>query len=196
MCFWFPLRSSCCYHSITTIISILALYTVLKVLLHFPPKLPFGNLLAIASSCFKRTHFCYLLLLISVLRDTSKRATMGDNHQATLSNDPAANAPDAAAADKGKGKAADEPSLEMSMDEEEDSDESEAEEMMADDDDDDDHDNLEPISEANIISGGRRTRGKTIDFQEAAEKLKAEDEMDDEDDDDEEFQPNDEDMRD
>lgn len=56
---------------------------------------------------------------------------MGDNHQATLSNDPAANAPDAAAADKGKGKAADEPSLEMSMDEEEDSDESEAEEMVS-----------------------------------------------------------------
>jgi CO dehydrogenase/acetyl-CoA synthase beta subunit len=58
---------------------------------------------------------------------------MGDNHQATLSNDPAANAPDAAAADKGKGKgkAADEPTLEMSMDEEEDTDESEAEEMVS-----------------------------------------------------------------
>lgn len=54
-------------------------------------------------------------------------------------------------------------------------------------DDEDDHDNLEPISQENIISGGRRTRGKTIDFQEAAEKLK--DEMDD-DDDDEDFEPN------
>jgi hypothetical protein len=58
---------------------------------------------------------------------------MGDNHQATLSNDPAANAPDAAAVDKGKGKgkAIEEPTLEMSMDEEEDSDESEAEEMVS-----------------------------------------------------------------
>jgi hypothetical protein len=56
---------------------------------------------------------------------------MGENHQATISNDPAANAPDAAAADKGKGKAVEEPTQEMSMDEEEDSDESEAEEMVS-----------------------------------------------------------------
>lgn len=48
---------------------------------------------------------------------------------------------------------------------------------------------LEPISSENIISGGRRTRGKNIDFQEAAEKTKN-DEMDD-DDEDEDFAPND-----
>lgn len=48
---------------------------------------------------------------------------------------------------------------------------------------------LEPISSENIISGGRRTRGKNIDFQEAAEKTK-DDEMDD-DDDDEDFAPQD-----
>lgn len=53
-------------------------------------------------------------------------------------------------------------------------------------DDDEDNDNLEPISADNIISGGRRTRGKNIDFQEAAEKLKA-DEMDDEDDEDDDY---------
>lgn len=56
-------------------------------------------------------------------------------------------------------------------------------------DDDGDEGNLEPISSENIISGGRRTRGKNIDFQEAAEKLKN-DEMDDSDDD-EDFAPND-----
>ena len=49
--------------------------------------------------------------------------------------------------------------------------------------------NLEPISSENIIQGGRRTRGKNIDFQEAAEKTKN-DEMDD-DDDDEDFAPQD-----
>ncbi|KAL4875562.1 histone chaperone domain CHZ-domain-containing protein [Aspergillus karnatakaensis] len=112
---------------------------------------------------------------------------MGD--QATFpGNDPAAHAPDAAAYDKGKGKAIDDP-MDVSMDEDEESEESEAEEPMA-EDDDDEGDNLEPISADNIISGGRRTRGKNIDFQEAAERIK-EDEMDedDEDDDDEDFQP-------
>ena len=45
---------------------------------------------------------------------------------------------------------------------------------------------MEPISSDNIITGGR-TRGKTIDFAEAAEKAKNEgDEMDD-DEDDEDF---------
>ncbi|OJJ44173.1 hypothetical protein ASPZODRAFT_135661, partial [Penicilliopsis zonata CBS 506.65] len=53
-------------------------------------------------------------------------------------------------------------------------------------DEDDDNDNLEPISTQNIIEGGRRTRGKRIDFAEAAQKAQAEGEMD-EDDDDEDF---------
>ncbi|KAL4898407.1 histone chaperone domain CHZ-domain-containing protein [Aspergillus ambiguus] len=112
---------------------------------------------------------------------------MGDNNRATL-GDPASNAPDAAAFDKGKGKATEDPTMEMSMDEDEESEESENEEM-GEDDDDDTGDNLEPISADNIITGGRRTRGKTIDFQEAAEKIQGDD--DDDDDDDEEFQPND-----
>ncbi|GAT20287.1 hypothetical protein RIB2604_00608800 [Aspergillus luchuensis] len=116
---------------------------------------------------------------------------MGDNNQATTGFDPAANAPDAAAWDKGKGKATD-PTQDMRMDDDE-SDESEAEEMLEPHtncasslpDDDEDNDNLEPISSENIISGGRRTRGKNIDFQAAAESLKDEgmDEDDDEDDD-------------
>ncbi|PWY78421.1 hypothetical protein BO94DRAFT_176891 [Aspergillus sclerotioniger CBS 115572] len=106
---------------------------------------------------------------------------MGDNNQATTGYNPGSNASDAAAWGKGKGKATD-PAREMRMDDDE-SDESEGEEML---DEDEDNDNLEPISADNIISGGRRTRGKNIDFQEAAEKLKA-DEMDDEDDEDDDY---------
>jgi len=56
-------------------------------------------------------------------------------------------------------------------------------------DEDEGQGNLEPISSDNIIQGGRRTRGKNIDFQEAAEKTKNE-EVDD-DDDDEDFAPQD-----
>ncbi|OJJ06386.1 hypothetical protein ASPVEDRAFT_321879 [Aspergillus versicolor CBS 583.65] len=152
---------------------------------------------------------------------------MGDNNQATFQgNDPASNAPDAAAYDKGKGKAVDD-SMDVSMDEDEESEGSEGEEpvcvrdrlfrvQLADlislfrwskvnktnssrtrmrrltmttiDDDDDDNDNLEPVSADNILSGGRRTRGKTIDYQEAAERIN-QDEMDEDDDDDEEYEP-------
>ncbi|PYH92011.1 hypothetical protein BO71DRAFT_421117 [Aspergillus ellipticus CBS 707.79] len=102
---------------------------------------------------------------------------MGDNNRSTAGFDPASNASDAAAWDKGKGKATD-PTRHMSMDDDES--ESEPEEM------EEDGDNLEPISADNIITGGRRTRGKTIDYQEAAEKLKGE-EMDDEDDEDDDY---------
>ncbi|KAL4900032.1 histone chaperone domain CHZ-domain-containing protein [Aspergillus multicolor] len=113
---------------------------------------------------------------------------MGDNNQATFpGNDPAAHAPDAAALDKGKGKAVED--MDISMDEEEESEESDAEPMVEDEDDEDDS-NLERISADNIISGGRRTRGKTIDYQEAANKI-GDDEMDEEEDDDEDFQPTD-----
>lgn len=62
--------------------------------------------------------------------------------------------------------------------------------------DEEEGDNLEPISTDNIIEGGRRTRGKRIDFAEAAEKAKAagDDEMDDSDDD-EDFEAPDEDSK-
>lgn len=59
---------------------------------------------------------------------------MGENEQVTaFNNDPAANAPDAAAADKGKGKAVEEPTAaqDVSMDEDEESEESETEEMVS-----------------------------------------------------------------
>lgn len=55
---------------------------------------------------------------------------MGDNNQATFpGNDPAAHAPDAAAFDKGKGKAVEDP-MDISMDEDEESDESDVEEPV------------------------------------------------------------------
>ncbi|CRG83200.1 hypothetical protein PISL3812_00550 [Talaromyces islandicus] len=110
---------------------------------------------------------------------------MGDN-QATTLNDPAANAPDAAAFEKGKGKAVDD----VSMDEDEASSDEEEEESAAEEEEEDDQGNLEPISADNIIDGGRRTRGKRVDYAEAAEKAKAEGEDpmdDDEDEDDEDF---------
>ncbi|KAH8704248.1 histone chaperone domain CHZ-domain-containing protein [Talaromyces proteolyticus] len=115
---------------------------------------------------------------------------MGDN-QATDFNDPAANAPDAAAYAKGKGKAAQaHEDVSMGEDEENESSEDEEEESGEEDDEEEGQGNLEPISADNIIDGGRRTRGKRIDFSEAAEKAKAEgeDPMDDEDEDDEDFQ--------
>lgn len=57
------------------------------------------------------------------------------------------------------------------------------------DEDEDGQGGLEPISSENILSGGRRTRGKNIDFQRAADETKN-DGMDDEDED-EDFAPND-----
>jgi hypothetical protein len=55
---------------------------------------------------------------------------MGDNNQSTFpGNDPAAYPPDAAALDKGKGKAVEDP-MDVSMDEDDDDSESEAEEQV------------------------------------------------------------------
>ncbi|KAJ5693292.1 hypothetical protein N7462_002715 [Penicillium macrosclerotiorum] len=106
---------------------------------------------------------------------------MGDY---ATTNDPAANAPDAAFAEKGKGKAQD-PTHDLSMDEDESDSESEAE-MADNNDDDEDGDNLEPISEDNIISGGRRTRGKNINWEDV--RIQNQDEMEDDEDDDEDYQ--------
>ena len=60
---------------------------------------------------------------------------------------------------------------------------------------DDDEDNMEEIDIDNIISDGRRTRGKTIDFAEAAKNAGDELEYDDEEDDDD-FEEKDEEMHD
>lgn len=58
--------------------------------------------------------------------------------------------------------------------------------------DEPDDDNMEEIDPSNIISGGRRTRGRQIDFAKAAEEL-PEEEEDEEDDDDFEAPKDDED---
>ncbi|PQE04370.1 histone chaperone domain chz protein [Rutstroemia sp. NJR-2017a BBW] len=89
------------------------------------------------------------------------------------------------AADKGKGKAVDD----VSMGENEDSSsEEEAEDVRhiltltaAEEVEEEASDN--EIDPSNIIAGGRRTRGKQIDFAKAAKELPADDDEDDEDDD-------------
>ena len=59
--------------------------------------------------------------------------------------------------------------------------------------DDDEEDELQEIDLDNIVQGGRRTRGKVIDFAKAAEENKEELDDDDEDDDDD-FEAPDEEM--
>jgi len=90
---------------------------------------------------------------------------------------------------KGKGKANEAPvAQDVSMGEEEtedDTSEDEADETAATADDADD-DNMEEIDLNNIIDGGRRTRGRQIDFAKAAEELPEDD--DDDEDDDEDFE--------
>ncbi|PGH06348.1 hypothetical protein AJ80_08182 [Polytolypa hystricis UAMH7299] len=107
-------------------------------------------------------------------------------------------------ADKGKGRAIDNPPHEdVSMGEDEDSssEESGAEEIAGDgkypsecDSNEEEEDNLEPISTENIIEGGRRTRGKSIDYRQAAAKAQAEGVDLDDDEDDEDFRAPDEDV--
>ncbi|KAK1059334.1 Histone H2A.Z-specific chaperone CHZ1 [Friedmanniomyces endolithicus] len=87
---------------------------------------------------------------------------------------------------KGKGKMAEE--IPAASDEEDD-DEEEAEGDV----EEPDEDNMEEIDPDNIV--GSRTRGKNIDYAEAAAKLEAE-EGDEEDDDDEDFEDEDEKMHD
>ena len=59
-------------------------------------------------------------------------------------------------------------------------------------DEEEDEDNMEEISTENIISSGRRTRGKEVDFAKAAQE-QPEDE--DDEDDDEDFEAEDEEMQ-
>ncbi|OQE16441.1 hypothetical protein PENSTE_c024G09303 [Penicillium steckii] len=91
---------------------------------------------------------------------------MGDH---ATTNDPS----NATFEEKGKGKDVQDQIAEDSSD-----DESEPEMVgTAITDEEEDDNNLEPISQENIISGGRRTRGKIIDY--AAEAEKNKDEMED-----------------
>ncbi|GAO17686.1 hypothetical protein UVI_02058410 [Ustilaginoidea virens] len=88
---------------------------------------------------------------------------------------------------KGKGKAAEPASHreDAAMDEDGEDDVVDEDEDDDDDEDDEDDDGLEEIDLDNIVDGGRRTRGTTIDFAKAAESLPA----DEDDEDDEDFEP-------
>ncbi|KAL1584694.1 hypothetical protein WHR41_06924 [Cladosporium halotolerans] len=81
--------------------------------------------------------------------------------------------------EKGKGKAA-----EDAMDDDEDDDDESGEDTGAEQIEEADEDNMEEIDEENIM--GRRTRGRNIDFAEAAKNLE-EDEDDEDEDEDEDF---------
>ncbi|KAI0124603.1 hypothetical protein F4776DRAFT_630601 [Hypoxylon sp. NC0597] len=84
---------------------------------------------------------------------------------------------------KGKGKATEEP-VDTAMDEDEDDDDEDEEENEGGDDDADD--NLDEIDLNNIVEGGRRTRGRVIDWAKAAQDNPAEDDDEDEED---EYEP-------
>lgn len=96
-----PLRLA---HTVNNSLSLSLLCLILVSFLFYPKILSLPN-------------FC--LPIASTFPSPTIQSTM-DNNQATISNDPAANAPDAAAY-KGKGKAVEDPSVaqEMSMDEDE-----------------------------------------------------------------------------
>lgn len=79
--------------------------------------------------------------------------------------------------DKGKGKAAD-----VAMEEDDDSSEEESGVEDHGEVEVEDEDTMEEINTDNIIQDGRRTRGKNIDFQKAAQELEDDDEEEDDDD--------------
>lgn len=62
--------------------------------------------------------------------------------------------------------------------------------------DDEDEDDLQEIELDNIVAGGRRTRGKAIDFAKANAELNAEEGDEDEDEDDDFVEPSDDEMKD
>ncbi|KAI1781107.1 histone chaperone domain CHZ-domain-containing protein [Hypoxylon cercidicola] len=106
---------------------------------------------------------------------------MSSENSATVPQDASATkAADVPVQAKGKGKAAtaEEP-VDTAMDEDDDEDEDDEDEAEGGDDDD----NMDEIDLSNIVEGGRRTRGRVIDWAKAAEENPAEDD-DDEDEDD------------
>lgn len=93
---------------------------------------------------------------------------------------------------KGKGKATDAPhDVSMGEDDSSSDEETGAEDDLKEEPEEKDEDNMEEIDTDNIISDGRRTRGKAIDFAKAAEN--AGDELDDDDDEDDDFEEEEED---
>ncbi|KAI1278600.1 histone chaperone domain CHZ-domain-containing protein [Xylaria sp. FL0933] len=110
---------------------------------------------------------------------------MSPENGATIPEDPTKTGNEAGDV-KGKGKAvaAGEP-VDQSMDEDDDEETNIPTFQVADEADDDD--NMEEIDLNNIVDGGRRTRGRVIDWAKAAEENPADD--DDDDDDEDDFRP-------
>jgi hypothetical protein len=107
------------------------------------------------------------------------------SNEATLPTQDPTNTEGGFAESKGKGKAiAEDIPHDTSMDEDDDEDDEEGEDEEA---AEAEEDGMEEIDLANVVEGGRRTRGQVIDFAKAAEENPMED--DDEDEDDEDFQP-------
>ncbi|KAI1805723.1 histone chaperone domain CHZ-domain-containing protein [Daldinia bambusicola] len=104
---------------------------------------------------------------------------MASNTGATIPEDTAASKAEETVQTKGKGKAPEE-QVDTAMDEDDDDDEEEEEGEGG---DDDAEDNLDEIDPNNIVEGGRRTRGRVIDWAKAAQENPAEDEDDDDEDD-------------
>ncbi|OTA53435.1 hypothetical protein K449DRAFT_440045 [Hypoxylon sp. EC38] len=105
---------------------------------------------------------------------------MASESSATIPQDGSATKASEQPVQKGKGKATEEP-VDTTMDEDDDDDDEDEEENEGGDEDADD--NLDEIDLNNIVEGGRRTRGRVIDWAKAAQDNPAED--DDEDDEDE-----------
>lgn len=107
------------------------------------------------------------------MTDSNKSSTVGGQSQETDGSN------------KGKGKATEQVqdiSMDEGGDDEDDTSEDEVDETAINVDEADD-DNMEEIDTSNIISGGRRTRGRQIDFAKAAQELPEEEDDEDEDDD-------------
>ncbi|KAI1494634.1 histone chaperone domain CHZ-domain-containing protein [Biscogniauxia mediterranea] len=111
---------------------------------------------------------------------------MTTENSTTLPQDPTKVTDEQQAAEaKGKGKAvATEVPADQQMEEDDDDDDDDDEEEG--DGEDEADDGMDEIDMNNIVEGGRRTRGRVIDWAKAAEENPA---ADDDDDDEDEFQP-------
>jgi len=111
---------------------------------------------------------------------------MSDQNGTTTSHDEDVNPTGEVPSLKGKGKAVDHAPELMDEDEDTSDEETGAEEDAPEEEAEDSEDELNEIDMDNIVEGGRRTRGKTIDFAKAAEE--AGDDLEDDEDDDDDFE--------
>ncbi|KAI1418161.1 hypothetical protein F5Y13DRAFT_150708 [Hypoxylon sp. FL1857] len=109
---------------------------------------------------------------------------MASNTGATIPQDGSASkAPEQPVQTKGKGKATEDP-VDTTMDDDDDDDDEDEDENEG--GDDDAEDNMDEIDLNNIVEGGRRTRGRVIDWAKAAQDNPA---ADDDEDDEDEYEP-------